>query len=119
MNRNICGLWEFRRVPVGAKMWFKGEKQGYTVQASNVAFVVLTKPFNARKTVLYCIVDWERNMRGPEDLIFSRGAETREECEEMLERLTLGESEVSQRHHAPLEISKYYNSALNRVYTNI
>lgn len=116
MNRYICGLYEFRKVPVGAKIWFAGERQGYTVRASNVAFAVCTKPMNALKTVLYCIVDWELGVRGPENLVFGLGAETDEECREMLERLTQGDSEVSSRHGTPLKIVKYTHEALGKVY---
>ncbi len=116
MNRNILGLYEFRKVPVGAKFWFEGEKQGYTVRASNVAFCICTKPFNAQKTVLYCIIDWERGIRGPENLVFGFGAETDEQCQEMLQRLTEDESEVSSRHDAPLKIVKYWNPTTKKVY---
>ncbi len=104
---------EFRKIPVGSKIWFNGEKQGYTVIASNVAFCICTKPFNARKTVLYCIIDWESGVRGPENSVFGMGAETKEECEEMLERLTTGESEVSSRYCTDLDIVKYYNKEMN------
>jgi len=115
-NRNMCGLYEFRKITVGAKIWFRGEKQGYTVKASNVAFCVLTKPFNAKKTVLYTIIDWESHIRGAENLIFGMGAETTEQCEEMLERLTTGESEVSGRNYCDLDIVKYKNPTINKIY---
>lgn len=117
MHRNIAGLYEFRKIPAGAKVWFRGEKQGYTVRASNTAFCVLTKPFNAQKTVLYTIIDWEQKIRGPEDLVFGAGAETDEQCAEMLERLTQGESEVSSRYDLKLDIVKYKNPTLDKVYT--
>lgn len=116
MNRLICGLYEFRRIPEGSKLWFKEEKQGYTVIASNIAFCVCTKPMNALKTVLYTIVDWERGIRGPEDLVFGMGAESEQDCREMLQRLTEGDSEVSTRHQAPLNIIKYYNPVLGKTY---
>lgn len=116
-HRKMPGLYEFRKIPVGAKIWFRGEKQGYTVRASNVAFAVLTKPFNARKTVLYTVIDWESNIRGTEDLIFGMGAETDQECAEMLERFTQGESEVSTRNNVPIDIVKYYNPTTNTTYT--
>lgn len=35
------------------------------------------------------------------------GAETKEQCEEMLERLTQGETEVSHRNRVPLDIESY------------
>lgn len=99
--------YDFRKLPVGSKIWFQGEKQGYTVKASNVAFAICTKPFNAQKTVLYTIIDWESDVRGAEDLIFGMGAETVEQCEAMLERLTQGESGVSHRNYCALDIVKY------------
>lgn len=106
-HRDVAGLMTSRRLPKGSKVWFRGEKQGYTVRASNVAFCVLTKPFNAEKTVLYTIIDWESDVRGAENLVFGHGAETDEECENMLERLTVGDSDVSQRHYVDLDIVKY------------
>lgn len=116
MNRRVGTLYELRKLPVGAKVWFRHEKQGYTVQASNVAFCVCTKPFNARRTVLYTIIDWEQGIRGPEDLIFGMGAETREQCQAMLDRITAGESEVSRRHDAVLDIVEYWNPATEKRY---
>jgi hypothetical protein len=118
MSRYYCGIYGFRRTPVGAKLWFEGEKQGYTVRASNVAFAICTKPFNARNTVLYTIVDWEQGIRGAENLVFGSGAETDQECEEMLERLTNGESEVSGRNYTKLKLVKYTDPMLKgKVYS--
>ena len=92
------------RPPIGAKIKFKAEKQRYTVKASNTAYAVCTKPFNPRKTVIYTIIDRLRYVRGPENLIFGMGAETDEQCQAMLERVTNGETEVSYRHDLPLDI---------------
>lgn len=111
MYRDLAGLYAFRKVPVGSKIWFAEEKQGYTVRASNVAFCVCTKPFNARKTVLYTIIDWERKERNYENLVFGMGAQTDEECQEMLERLTAGESEISERGVIPVRIVKYQDTS--------
>lgn len=116
MNRHICGLYAFRKVEPGSKIWFRGEKQAYTVRASNVAFCVCTKPFNARKTVLYTIIDWEQDVRGAENLIFGMGAETDEQCQEMLERITNGESEVSYRRREKLDIVAYKDARLKKIY---
>jgi hypothetical protein len=65
---------------VGDKIRFRGEKQRYTVQAVSERFAVLTKPFNPRRTVLYTIVDFEKQIRGTENLIFCMGFETSELC---------------------------------------
>lgn len=119
MNRYMSGLYEFRKIPVGAKIWFDNEKQGYTVRASNAAFCICTKPFNAQKTVLYCIIDWEQGIRGPENILFGVGAETDEQCQDMLERVTQGESEVSGRYYRKTAIVKYWNPQLNETFTEV
>ncbi len=86
--------------PLGAKIFVEGEKRPYTVKARNDAFAVCTKPFNPQRTVLYFILDAKRGMRGPENLIFGMGAETVQDCEEMLERLSREDdpTEPSYRH---------------------
>lgn len=104
--QEIAGVYyETSKLPVGAKIRFAEEKQAYTVRASNVAFAVCTKPMNAKKTVLYTVIDWRENRRGTENLVLGFGAETDEQCAEMLERLTQGESEVSSRNTVPLNIA--------------
>jgi len=97
------------KIEVWYKIKFKSEKQRYTVQACNDRWVICTKPFNAKKTVLYTIIDFERDIRGTEDLIFCRGFEDKKHCQEALERLKNGESEVSYRHWQKLDIEKIYN----------
>jgi hypothetical protein len=86
------------------------------VQARNERFLVCTKPFNCRKTVLYTIVDLVEKIRGLEGLVFGMGAETREECEEMLERITKGSvgdlndgTEISYRHRCDLDEQECIN----------
>lgn len=106
MNRKLGDIYVPRAVPVGTKIWFGSERHSYTVRASNTAFAVLTKPFNAQKTVLYTIIDWELGIRGPSNLIFNIGAETDEQCLKMLNMLTRGEIEVSRRRFVKLDISR-------------
>ena len=88
----------------GSKIWFEEEKQGYTIQARSDNFIVCSKPFNLKKTVLYTIIDIKKNIRGPESLIFGFGAETKEQCQEMIARLESGKTEVSYRRNIPLKI---------------
>lgn len=76
------------KLPVGTKVKFVSEKRPYTVQASDERYAICTKPFNIYRTVLYTIIDFKEQIRGPENLVFGFGAETREQCEEMLARLT-------------------------------
>jgi len=84
------------------KIKFAEEKQAYTIQAKNERFLVCTKPFNPRKTVLYTIVDLVKKIRGTENLIFCMGFETVELCEEALRRIVSGESKISKRNQIPL-----------------
>lgn len=88
------------------KIWFVEEKLAYRVRAQNSRFLVCTKPFNLKHTVLYTIVDLEKNIRGTENLIFCMGFETDQDCEAALSRLESGESEISYRNRIPLRISK-------------
>ena len=106
MVRELGDVYRHRVVPVGTKIWFESERQGYTVRASNTAFAILTKPFNISKTVLYTIIDWELGIRGPSNLIFNIGAETDEQCLELLDMLTSGEIEVSSRRCVELNIRR-------------
>ena len=92
---------------VGDKVWFSGEKRLYTVKACDERYVICTKPFNLKHTVLYTIIDRVKQIRGTENLVFCMGFETTEQCEEALERLSKGESEITRRNRVPLHITKY------------
>lgn len=72
---------------VGDKIWFAEEVQGYTVRARNNRFIICTKPFNPKRTVLYTIIDLEREVRGPCNMIFGPGFETDEQIEGAMQRL--------------------------------
>ena len=95
---------------VGDKVKFTEEKQRYTVQAASERYAVCTKPFNLRKTVFYTIVDFKDRIRGTENLIFGAGAETKEQCEEMIARLEGRDpemdfvTEISRRNYVGLHI---------------
>ena len=89
---------------VGQRIRFSEERQAYRVRASGGRYAVCTKPFNLRHTVLYTVVDFQRRVRGTENLVFGMGAETDEQCVGMLARLESGESEVSSRNWIPLSI---------------
>jgi len=92
------------KMKVNSKIKFVGEKQRYTIQAINDDFAICTKPFNLKKTTIYTVVDFKRNIRGTENLIFPRGAETKEQCEAMLTRLVNKETDISHRNNIPLQI---------------
>lgn len=96
---------DWSKVRAGDRIRFAEDKQKYTVKARSERYLVCTKPFNLKRTVIYTVIDIERGVRGTEDLIFGMGAETREECEEMISRLESGESGVSYRNVVPLKIN--------------
>lgn len=111
---NLGNIYVDGKVPVGTKIKFRNEKKRYTVRASNICFLVCTYPINIikrrggkkyehEKTVMYTIVDFKEGVRGTENLVFGFGAETNRECNEMLTRLTEGETEVSHRNRVPLD----------------
>lgn len=94
---------------VGDRVKFAEEVHRYTIQARGVRYLVCTRPFALRKTVWYTVVDLEKQIRGTENLVLGFGAETREECEEMLARLEgrAGEpTEVSYRTRIPLHVDE-------------
>jgi hypothetical protein len=93
---------------IGQKIKFKSEVQRYEVKAASGQYVVCTKPFNARKTVLYTIINLYSHVRGTENLIFGAGAETKKQCQEMLDRLDKGETEISHRNMINLDIEEIY-----------
>jgi len=95
------------KLEVGSKIKFFKEKQRYTVQASNRFYSVCTKPFNIKKTVIYTVIDWHNKLRGTENLVFGMGTETKKQCEEMLDRLTNGESDISSRNWCKLDVESY------------
>lgn len=99
----------------GYKVKFKSEKQKYTVRCASKRYVICTKPFNARKTVLYCIIDQWTQFRAPEDFVFGLGAETDEQCYEMLIRLLDHKSDLSRRHELKLDIEAVYDELGNLV----
>jgi hypothetical protein len=91
-----------RGIRRGAKIKLFPERRRYTVRAASERFLVCTKPFNLRRTVLYTVIDREEQVRGTENLIFGLGAETDEQCEAMLGRLVEGVSAVSYRNRVGL-----------------
>ena len=86
----------------GDRVRFFEEKTPYKVRAMGKRYAVCTRPYNPQRTVIYTILDFEHSIRGTENLVFGMGAETDKECEEMLQRLESGESEISHRNNVPL-----------------
>lgn len=92
------------KVSIGDKVYIPNQKKPYRVKARDDRFIICTKPFNPQRTVLYFIVDLERRLRGPDNMIFCSGYETDEHCRERLQELQSGRIEVSSRRGIALDI---------------
>ena len=91
-------------VKVGDKIFVEGEVKSYRVRARDDRYIIATKPFNPRHTVLYFIIDLVREVRGPDNMIFCPGYETDEDIKERLNELQRGEIEVSYRRSVPTKM---------------
>lgn len=89
---------EYKDLKPGDPVFVPDEIRPYRVKCRNERFIICTKPFNPKKTVKYFIIDIERGIRGPDNMVFCFGYETKEQCEERLEELQSGLIEVSTRH---------------------
>lgn len=94
--------------PKGTRIYFAEEKAPYKIRARNGRYLVCTKPFNLRKTVIYTLVDLAEEIRGTENLVFGMGAETDADCLAMIKRTEgdtdFGATEVSHRNRIPLRV---------------
>ncbi len=92
------------KVKVGDKVYIPTDKRPYTVKARDERYIICTKPFAARHTVLYFIIDLVDKWRAPDNMIFCHGYETTEDCIERLKELQNGTIELSRRRGIPLDI---------------
>ncbi|MCF7550984.1 hypothetical protein [Pseudonocardia sp. WMMC193] len=88
---------EFRDEP--RRVW-------WTVRAVSTGgrWVVLTVPFNVRRTVLYTVIDFVSGVRGPDDY-GGLGYEDDEQIAAALARFEEGDAEVSVRYDVRLDIA--------------
>jgi hypothetical protein len=117
---------------LGSKVWFLEDSLPFEVMAANERFAVCTRKLNKRidadllhfeverggyltfmeayndlkDSPVYTIIDFEKNIRGTENLVFCMGFGTKELCEEALSRLTKSESEISHRTKIELNIKE-------------
>jgi len=113
-------------------VFFSEDKLPYKVIAANERYAVLTRKLNKRQDAdllhfevtrgasrsfmeaynslkddpVYTIVDNEQNIRGTENLIFGLGFHTEEKCQQAIERLATGETEISHRNRIALSVTK-------------
>ena len=92
------------KVEVGDKIYVPECKRPFKVRCRDDRFIIATKPFNARKTVIYFIIDLKEKLRGPDNMIFCNGYETDEDCLNRLSELQSGKISVSLRRSIPLDL---------------
>ena len=94
---------EYENLKQGDPVFVWGEVRPYRVKCRDERYIICTKPFNPKHTVMYFIIDLEKGIRGPDNMVFCFGYETQEQCEERLKELQTWWIEVSQRHCVQLD----------------
>lgn len=79
--------WRIRTAPIGAFVTFAEDKKPYRIRARSGRFIVCTRPYSKKKTVYYTVIDLVEGIRGPENLVFGMGAESDDDCWNMVDRL--------------------------------
>lgn len=96
-------MTNWKELKPGDPVYLPNEKRPYRVKCRDERFIICTKPYNLKRTVIYFIVDLKEQRRGPDNMIFCSGYETQEQCEERLKELQTGRIEVSHRYDLPLQ----------------
>lgn len=89
---------------VGDRIRFAEERGPYRVKTRSDRYLICTKPFNLKRTVIYCIVDFEQQIRGPDNMVFGRGYETDDDVAARFAELMSGKIQISHRRRVPLVI---------------
>ncbi len=92
----MADIENVRQSKVGDKISLFGQKRKYKVMARSERFVILSKPCFGK--ALYTIFDFEDKWIAPDNLIFGiYDYNDKEDTEEALKNLELGELELSRR----------------------
>ena len=90
---------------VGDKIKFAGEKQKYTIKAASDRYLICTKPLYLYDNCICTIVDFERGVRGTNNLVFNiYDYMIQEDINNCLKDLLNGDVEVSRRNCVSLSI---------------
>lgn len=94
-------------VEIGDRVKFSGERISYLVRARTNRFLICTKPFAAKKTFFYSIVDLKEKVRGKDNYIGNKYSyDDAEDLVKAIRDLELGHLEVSYRNRIPIKIDK-------------
>lgn len=86
---------DWNNLRAGDRVYVRDEKRPYRVRCRDKRFIICTKPYNPKHTVLYFVADLDAGIRGPDDMVFCAGYETDEQCAERLAELQSGMMAVS------------------------
>ena len=102
---------------IGDKILFDGDRMSYTVRAVSADgnYAICTRPHNPSRTIRYTIIDFCKNRRGPDNMIFSDSYLTDEDINQRMREIEGGVLETSRRRSLPLKISKINNLQRDRV----
>ena len=95
------------RLVLGTIVTFVGDPRRWQVRAvPSDRYVILTVPDNQSRNNLYTIIDWERDVRGPDDIVGGHGYNTVAQIDQSAAALAAGDIGVSERpsRYVPLRI---------------
>lgn len=100
--------WNYKQ---GDKVYFIGERMGYTIRACDDRYLICTKPYNFRpNTCIYTIVDLQENIKGMDSYIIGPyDYWSQEDCDNGLKELQDGTMKLSYRHREPINIDHIKN----------
>ena len=87
-------------IKVGSKLKFSNDRLWFAVMAISDKFAVC----DSKGAKYHTIVDFNKKIRGDDNLVFHNGYDTKELCEARLSELESGDLEISHRNNVPLEI---------------
>lgn len=84
---------------LGDRLYFKGEKKGFEIKSRNQRYLICTKPFNPKKTVVYTILDSEELINSTNNYVFNPyDYLSQADIDESLVDLVADKYELSRRH---------------------
>lgn len=95
---------------VGDKVKFESDRCRYTVMSASKRYAICTRRF--MKTVMFTIIDFDKQIRGVDNLLFGMVYETKEQCDYNLDMLVNGEMEISKRNFISLDIYYINNNSI-------
>jgi hypothetical protein len=98
---------------VGDRVWLSTHKRAWTVRARDERYVVLTQPFNPKRTVTYTVIDLELGIRGTSDC-WGSGFESDEDVARSMKLFADGTAEISVRNNVTLDIVRVEARAMER-----